>query len=681
MHAGAKRSGSSSNHEPPSKKRKTTVKDEEEDELEKFMKQINATASKQKKKALKKERDIGSKSMEESIQSTHNKKEERIDLNQDTPMDAFIEQMQSSDTLFLPKRKGVDGYNSDEEVYNVAKYVNKLHRDKKEDKNRLKLKKECELKYDDYGNIITPDRDRIIEDLEPVDHSKIYYSKFKRSFYAQHSDITNMTETQVDALRQKHNIFVTSSSKSLTLDDCRPVESFAYFGFEDRLMDVIITQNFSQPTPIQMQALPALLSGNNVMGLAKTGSGKTAAFVWPMIPHILDQDALEQGFDGPIAMILSPTRELASQTYKEVKRYVTPFDMRVAPLYGGLNMYEQRQMLQNGIEIMVATPGRLIDLIQDKSTNCRRITYVVIDEVDKMFSLGFEGQIRSIIGQIRKDKQICMFSATMNDKIERIASDTLGDYLRINIGNVHLSNSDVTQYVEVIRDDQYKFEWLASRVQLFVRKGLVIIFCQSKIKCETLSRDLNNIDVATGVIHGDKLQNNRQQIIDQFRNKKLNVLVATDVASRGVNIKDIKTVINYDCPYNMDSYIHRVGRTGRGGDKTGTAYTLLTPRGENDKKIAPHLLDLLRKLRMFVSPLLEQMVNGEFESTRKGKKKKNTNDNKAIGKQSKHEPLMNTFVKGTDTSMETTTKKTKTTFVFDQNDQHVPSTRKRKNRW
>ena len=255
-------------------------------------------------------------------------------------------------------RKGTDGYNSDEEVYNVAKYVNKLNRDKKEQENKLKAHNPTDLKYDDYGNIITPDKDRIIEILEPVNHSKIWYSKFRRNFYNQHSDITNMTELQVKELRVKHNIFVKGRNV------LNPVSSFGYFGFDEKLMDVIISQGFESPTPIQMQSVPLLCAGFNVMGLAKTGSGKTAAFVWPLIAHILDQDDIECGYDGAIAMIISPTRELASQTYKECKRYVSPFGLRVAPLYGGLNMYEQRKMMKDGVEIIVATPGRLIDLIK-----------------------------------------------------------------------------------------------------------------------------------------------------------------------------------------------------------------------------------------------------------------------------------------------------------------------------
>lgn len=187
----------------------------------------------------------------------------------------------------------------------MAKYVNKMHRDNKELSNKLKSRKEGNLKYDDYGNIITPDRDRIIEDLEPVDHSKIWYPKFQKCFYSQHPDISRQSAAQIKQLRTVHHIHVDGDNAP------PPLPSFAYFGFDDALMDVIVAQAFSAPTPIQMQAVPTLLSGRDVMGLAKTGSGKTAAFVWPLIPHIKAQEAIEPGCDGAIALILSPTRELA----------------------------------------------------------------------------------------------------------------------------------------------------------------------------------------------------------------------------------------------------------------------------------------------------------------------------------------------------------------------------------
>merc|ERR1719334_605199 len=218
-------------------------------------------------------------------------------------------------------------------------------------------------------------------------------------------------------------------------------------------------------------------------------------------------------------------------------------------------------------------------------------------------------------------------------------------------------------------------EWITSRIRLFTRKGLVIIFVRSKIQCEKLARDLNNFDVAAGVIHGDKVQNERQQILDKFKKGTFKVLVATDVAARGVNIVEIKTVINFDCPFNMDSYIHRVGRTGRGGDKDGVAYTLLVARGETDKKMAPQLLGLLKQLRMVVSPLLEQMVRGDFENDFNFKRgNKGNSRGKGGGSRGKRnqggrgmngkkmvmrtvQPLMSSFVKSKDKSDESNVEK------------------------
>jgi len=371
-------------------------------------------------------------------------------------------------------------------------------------------------------------------------------------------------------------------------------------------------------------------------------------------------------------------------------------------------MFEQRQMLQQGVEVAVATPGRLIDLLKSEATNCRRVSYVVIDEVDKMFSLGFESQIRGIIGRIRSDRQMAMFSATMSAKIESIASETMADFVRISIGNVHLSNADVTQYVEVLRDEDSKMEWLSSRIRALLRRGLVIVFCRSKAVCERLARDLNNDDVASGVIHGDKLQNERQRILDSFRKGTFRVLVATDVASRGVNVVGIKTVVNFDCPFNLDSYIHRVGRTGRGGDTEGVAYTLLTVRGDTDRKMASQLLGLLRKLRMVASPMLEKMVRGHFDREQPpaadkgpGRAARGRRTRAVSAPHAKRnglgavQPLMSSFVKssekaqdGEDDALRSKTKSAYistdgATHVFDE-DAPLPSDierRKRKKRW
>ena len=453
-----------------------------------------------------------------------------------------------------------------------------------------------------------------------------------------------MTDLQVKELRNKYNINCKCN--------INPIESWPYFGFDEKLLNIIIEQEFIKPTPIQMQSLPILLSGFNVLGLAQTGSGKTCSFIWPIIPHILNQESIEPGYDGPIVIILSPTRELASQTFKECKRYVTPFNFKVAPIYGGLNMFEQGNLLKSGVEIIVATPGRLIDLIKNKNTNCQRVTYIVIDEVDKMFNFGFESQIRSIIGQIRNDKQIAMFSATMNNKIEKIASDVLNNYIRISIGNINESNNNITQCITILSNENSKFEWLKKEIIRFLNSGLCLIFCKSKIKCEQLSRDLNNIDIQSGVIHGDKLQNNRQEILNKFKKEKIKVLVATDIASRGINILNIKTVINYDCPHNMDSYIHRVGRTGRANDKSGFSYTLLIPNGKNDKQMAPKLLNLFKKIRMDIPPKLYDMVNPHQNNNKNENNKTNNNYKKG---------LESTFVKASDSSFSIKPKKKRKT--------------------
>lgn len=209
-----------------------------------------------------------------------------------------------------------------------------------------------------------------------------------------------------------------------------PVTSFGHFGFDESLIKAIRKSEYTQPTPIQAQAVPAALSGRDIIGIAKTGSGKTAAFIWPMLVHILDQKELAPG-DGPIGLILAPTRELSQQIYMEAKKFGKVYNVRVCCCYGGGSKWEQSKALEGGAEIVVATPGRMIDLIKMKATNLQRVTFLVLDEADRMFDMGFEPQVRSICNHVRPERQTLLFSATFKKKVERLARDVLTDPVRI----------------------------------------------------------------------------------------------------------------------------------------------------------------------------------------------------------------------------------------------------------
>lgn len=239
-----------------------------------------------------------------------------------------------------------------------------------------------EIEYDEDGNPIAPPRKKEIDPLPPIDHSEFDYPPFEKNFYTIHEEISKLSNNQAKELRRTLGLKVTGASPP------HPVTSFAHFGFDEALTKQIIKSEYTKPTPIQSQAIPAALSGRDIIGIAKTGSGKTAAFIWPMILHIMDQKELKPG-DGPIGLILAPTRELSQQIYNEAKKFGKVYNIQVCCCYGGGSKWEQSKSLEAGAEIVVATPGRMIDLVKMKATNLQRVTYLVLDEADRMFNMGF----------------------------------------------------------------------------------------------------------------------------------------------------------------------------------------------------------------------------------------------------------------------------------------------------
>nr|KAG5707656.1 hypothetical protein BaRGS_031038 [Batillaria attramentaria] len=347
------------------------------------------------------------------------------------------------------------------------------------------------------------------------------------------------------------------------------------------------------------------MSGRDIIGIAKTGSGKTAAFVWPMLIHIMDQKELQPG-DGPIGLILAPTRELSQQIYQEAKKFGKVYNMKVVCAYGGGSMWEQSKACQEGAEIIVATPGRLIDLVKKKATNLQRVTYLVFDEADRMFDLGFEPQVRSIADHVRPDRQTLLFSATFRKKVEKLARDILADPIRVVQGEVGEANEDVTQYVEVLPGTgPAKWTWLVRRLVEFTSTGSVLIFVTRKANSEELATQLRARDFKLGLLHGDISQMERNEIISAFKKKEFPILVATDVAARGLDIPHIRTVVNYDVARDIDTHTHRIGRTGRAGEK-GSAYTLIT---DKDKEFAPLLVRNLEGANQTPPPALLELAN------------------------------------------------------------------------
>lgn len=436
-----------------------------------------------------------------------------------------------------------------------------------------------EIEYDEDGNPIVTVKKKIIDPLPPIDHSTINYPPFEKNFYNVHEEISSLSPAQVAELRNKLGLKVTGILPP------NPVTSFGHFGFDDALVKTIRKLEYTQPTPIQAQAVPAALGGRDIIGIAKTGSGKTAAFIWPMLVHIMDQRELKTG-DGPIGLILAPTRELSQQIHTEAKRFGKVYGLQVCCCYGGGSKWEQSKALESGAEIVVATPGRMIDLVKMKATNLERVSFLVLDEADRMFDMGFEPQVRSICDHVRPDRQTLLFSATFKKRVEKLARDILTDPIRIVQGDVGEANEDVTQIVLVLSSLPSKWTWLLGHIVEFLSAGSVLIFVTKKANAEELANNLKLKEYEVLLLHGDMDQIERNKVITSFKKQECNIMVATDVAARGLDIPHIRTVVNYDIARDIDTHTHRIGRTGRAGEK-GTAYTLVT---DKDKEFAGHLV-------------------------------------------------------------------------------------------
>ncbi|KAK9476670.1 P-loop containing nucleoside triphosphate hydrolase protein [Lipomyces japonicus] len=424
--------------------------------------------------------------------------------------------------------------------------------------------------------------------------------KFEKNFYKEHPAVADRSSREVEAFRSEKKMTVKGN------DVPKPVETFDEAGFPNYVINEVKEQGFAAPTAIQSQGWPMALSGRDLVGIAETGSGKTLSYCLPAIVHINAQPLLSPG-DGPIVLVLAPTRELAVQIQQECTKFGKSSRIRNTCVYGGVPRGQQIRDLSRGVEVCIATPGRLIDMIESGKTNLRRVTYLVLDEADRMLDMGFEPQIRKIVDQIRPDRQTCMWSATWPKEVQRLANDYLNDYIQVNVGSLELSAShNITQIVEVVTEME-KRDRLIKHLEKAMEKqdSKILIFVGTKRVADDITKYLRQDGWPALAIHGDKAQNERDWVLNEFRTGKSQIMVATDVASRGIDVKDIKWVINYDYPSNSEDYVHRIGRTGRAGT-TGTAITLFT--SENSKQ-ARDLLTILTEANQEIDPKLAEMAH------------------------------------------------------------------------
>jgi ATP-dependent RNA helicase DeaD len=394
--------------------------------------------------------------------------------------------------------------------------------------------------------------------------------------------------------------------------------SFEALGLRAELLRAVTELGYDTPTPIQLQAIPALMSGRDVLGQAQTGTGKTAAFALPMLHH------MNMAARGVQALVLTPTRELATQVANAIHEYGQHLDAKIMPIYGGQSYSRQESRIKRGVHVIVATPGRLIDLLDRGMLNLETVRYVVLDEADEMLKMGFIDDVANILGRTPTDRQTALFSATLPTQIEQLAAQYLRQPLRIEIERATLTVEQITQRYFLVHEES-KIPAL-SRLLEIEQPASALIFARTRAGAAELSEALIKRGYLVDVISGDLMQDAREHVLRRFRNGDLPVLVATDVVARGIDIPEVSHVFNFDLPHDPEDYVHRIGRTGRAG-RSGIAISFITPREMRRLKMVEHFtkqrieraeLPKLEEIRAhrdryFVESLAEVMQSGQYE--------------------------------------------------------------------
>ncbi|XP_071399173.1 probable ATP-dependent RNA helicase DDX46 isoform X2 [Centroberyx affinis] len=554
-----------------------------------------------KEKEIKEEKKEEGEEEEKETPMEQEAEEDDVD-----PLDAYMEEVKEEVKKFnMGAMKGNDkkGAMTVTKVVTVVKTKKGPHTHKK--KGELMENDQDAMEYSseeeevDLQTALTGYQTKQRKVLEPVDHQKIQYESYRKNFYVEVPELAKMTVEEVNVYRLELE-GITVKGKGCP----KPIKTWVQCGTSMKILNALKKHSYEKPTPIQSQAIPAIMSGRDLIGIAKTGSGKTIAFLLPMFRHIMDQRPLEEA-EGPITVIMTPTRELALQITKECKKFSKPLGLRVVCVYGGTGISEQIAELKRGAEIIVCTPGRMIDMLGANSgrvTNLRRVTYVVVDEADRMFDMGFEPQVMRIVDNVRPDRQTVMFSATFPRAMEALARRILSKPIEVQVGGRSVVCSDVEQHVLVIEEDK-KFLKLLEILGHYQEKGSVIIFVDKQEHADGLLKDLMKASYPCMSLHGGIDQYDRDSIINDFKNGACRLMVATSVAARGLDVKQLILVINYNCPNHYEDYVHRAGRTGRAGNK-GFAYTFIT---EDQVRYAG---DIIKALELSGSPVpveLEQL--------------------------------------------------------------------------
>ncbi|MFO1218971.1 MAG: DEAD/DEAH box helicase [Burkholderiaceae bacterium] len=379
---------------------------------------------------------------------------------------------------------------------------------------------------------------------------------------------------------------------------------FDVLALDAKLLRAVADQGYATMTPIQAKAIPIVLDGRDVMGAAQTGTGKTAAFALPLLQRMLrHENASMSPARHPVrALVLAPTRELADQVAANVKTYARHTLLRSAVVFGGIDIKPQAAELKAGVEVLIATPGRLLDHIEGKNCVLNQVEYVVLDEADRMLDIGFLPDLQRILSYLPKQRQTLLFSATFSPEIRRLAQSYLQDPVTVEVAQRNATASTVEQHFFSVTDDDKR---RAVRQVLRQRElSQALVFVNSKLGAARLARAFERDGLKTAALHGDKSQDERLKALDAFKRGDVQLLVATDVAARGLDIADLPAVFNFDVPFNAEDYVHRIGRTGRAG-ASGLSVTLVT---RDDARLVAEIERLIKK-KLEIEPF-------EFEDER-----------------------------------------------------------------
>jgi ATP-dependent RNA helicase RhlE len=374
---------------------------------------------------------------------------------------------------------------------------------------------------------------------------------------------------------------------------------FNDLNLSDPILRSLKDQNYKKPTPIQTEVIPAVLNNSDIMAAAQTGTGKTAAFVLPILSKLSNPKYKYKGHQLR-ALIVTPTRELAAQVRESVNTYSKYLNIRSTAVYGGARIHNQRLKLKKGIDVLVATPGRLLDLHNQKSVNLKNIEILVLDEADQMLDMGFIHDIKKIANLLPDRRQNLMFTATFSDSFRSLAMNMAEKAIEISVTNDNETGENINHFIHPV-DKSRKAELLIELIKT-KKWDQALVFTRTKHGADRLQKQLDKVNINSKAIHGNKTQNNRMKALEAFKNNKIQILVATDVAARGIDIKRMSQVINFDVPTVAKDYVHRIGRTGRGGDM-GEAITL----------VSADEFRLLRDIEKLINKKLERIQIEGFE--------------------------------------------------------------------